>query len=105
MAEEMKRLRKEGMTQEDLDFFKTQVKGTILLGADDIENRMNSIAVNEMIFQRYRPVEEIVEEIDRISVDSIREYIDDNFKPENRGVMVMGDVDEATAQSWVSAAF
>lgn len=105
MADEMVRLQKEGISQEDLDFFKTQVKGTILLGADDIENRMNSIAVNEMIFQRYRPVEEIVEEIDRITVDSIREYIDDNFKLENRGVMVMGDVDESTAQDWVSAAF
>lgn len=105
MAEEIEKLRSGGVSQEDLDFFKTQVKGTILLGADDIENRMNSIAVNEMIFQRYRPVEEIVSEIDSISVDSIKKYIDKYFCLDNRGVMVMGDVDEDTANKWVSGAF
>jgi len=104
IAEEVERLRREGLNSEELEFFKTQVKGTILLGADDIENRMNSIAVNEMIFGRYRSVDEVVAEIDQVSVDSVKAYIKTFFKPEDFGVMVMGDIDEKTANRWISSA-
>lgn len=105
MVEEIDKLQKQGVSKQSLDFFKTQVKGSILLDADNIENRMNSIAVNEMIFHRYRPVEEIVSEIDRVSVESIQHYINRYLRLDHCGVIVMGDVEEETAEQWVSNAF
>jgi predicted Zn-dependent peptidase len=76
IAAEVKKVRKTGLTQGELELFKTQVVGGILLGSEDIENRMTSLGVNEMVFEKYKPVEEIVTEIEKVTVRSVRDFID-----------------------------
>lgn len=105
IARELVRLNREGLTQRELNFFKTQVKGTILLGSDDVESRMNSIAVNEMIFGRYRPIESVIEEIDRVTLKSIGEYIDRFLPLKKLSVMLMGDLNNERGINWIEDAF
>jgi predicted Zn-dependent peptidase len=81
-----------GLSQAELDFYKTQIKGQILLGADDMENRMNSLGVNEMVFGSYRPVEQVIEDIDAVSMQSVRNYLDQFFKISELKAIVLGDV-------------
>ncbi len=87
---EVKTLRKGGMNRSDLDLYKTQVKGQILLGADDIENRMNSLGVNEMVFGEYRSVDRIIQEIDRVNLDTVHAYIEKFIRPDDLGLLLMG---------------
>lgn len=100
MLKEIMIVKDNGITSEELEGFKQQVKGQILLGADDIENRMNSIAVNEMIFNKYRPVEEIISSIEAVSVDSVHRFLETYFKPENMGVSLLGLQDPDEVQTW-----
>ena len=66
-----------------------------MLGSDDIENRMSSVGVNEMVFEKYRAIDSVIEEINRVSVDSVNEYIESRFKIENVSGVLMGpDVSE-----------
>ena len=83
-------LKKHGVPKEDLEFFKKQVIGNIILGADDVDNRMNSLAVNEMIFGEYRPVDQVIAEVERISVDSTQEFLNQYFDLDQLGLMLMG---------------
>lgn len=87
---EVERIRKEGMSKADLDLYKTQVKGQILLGADDIENRMNSLGVNEMVFGEYRSVDDIIDEIDRVNLETVHAYIEKFVRPDDSGLLLMG---------------
>lgn len=87
---EIEAVKKEGISRADLDLFKTQVKGQILLGADDIENRMNSLGVNEMVFDEYRSVDRIIQEIDRVNLDTVHAYIEKFIRPEETGMLLMG---------------
>ncbi len=73
---EIKKIRKNGISEHDLEMFKTQVVGSILLGSDDIENRMTSLGVNEMVFEKYKPVDAIVAEIEEVSVKSVNLFLD-----------------------------
>ncbi|HEX7675963.1 MAG TPA: pitrilysin family protein [Bdellovibrio sp.] len=75
ISKEFAKLRKNGVSKNDVEMFKTQVKGSILLGSDDIENRMTSLAVNEMVFGAYRSVESVIEEINEVTVDSVNHYL------------------------------
>ncbi len=88
---EIEVLNKKGISKRELEFFKKQVQGQIVLGADDIENRMTSLAVNEMIFKSYRPVEQILSEIDAVDVGSVNDYIDDFLDVNKMGVLTLGD--------------
>ncbi len=91
-------LKTQGVSIEELEFFKTQVKGQILLAADDIENRMNSLAVNEMVFGEYRSVESVIGEIEKVNRDSVQEYLESFLKPEDLGVLILGDLPESQAE-------
>lgn len=100
MLKEINHLKDNGLTQKELDDFKQQVKGQILLGADDIENRMNSIAVNEMVFQKYRPVEDTIASIESVSLESIHKFLEIYFKPDNMGISLLGLQDPDQVQEW-----
>ena len=89
-AEELRKIKKNGFKKSDLDLFKTQVRGQLLMGSDDIENRMSSLGVNEMVFEKYRAVETIIEEIAEVSEQSMKEYIKKYFDLNKISVILMG---------------
>lgn len=90
ISSELRRVKRNGITQGELDLFKTQVVGSLLLGADDIDNRMQSIGVNEMVFKKYKPVDEIIEEINAVTVSSVNQYVKKTFDFDNLGAVLMG---------------
>ena len=94
---EFERFASKRLREKDLATFKTQVKGQILLGAEDMENRMSSLGVNEMVFGEYRPVEDVIGDIDLITVDSVADYVAKYFDPSKLSLMVMGDLTPSEA--------
>ena len=98
----MKKLSEKGIQKKDLELFKTQVLGQILLGADDIENRMNSLGVNEMVFGRYRSVEEVLSEINQVNLKSLAKYMDQFFDLSQMSLMLMGSLEEKQAKELFS---
>lgn len=97
MRTEFERFIDRGLTERELTMFKTQVKGQILLGAEDMENRMNSLGINEMVFREYRPVDEVIREIEEVSRRSVQNYLEKYFKKAPVSLMVMGDLQPAEA--------
>ena len=94
ILKEMHNLKAKGITSSALRQFKKQVIGQILMGADDIENRMNSIGVNEMVFGRYRSVSEVLADIDAVTIASVNQFLESYFDFDKMGQLVIGDVDE-----------
>jgi predicted Zn-dependent peptidase len=92
IASEIERLKRTGIKHNELEMFKTQVKGQILLGAEDMENRMNSLGINEMVFNEYKPIDEVIHEINEVTVKSVREYLAKYVDSNEVSLMVMGDL-------------
>ena len=102
IKDELLKIKKQGMKKSDLDLFKTQVRGQLLMGSDDIENRMTSLGVNEMVFEDYRSVERVIKEIEAVSEKSINAYLKDHFDLEKMAVVLMGP-QVSKMKSWVNA--
>jgi predicted Zn-dependent peptidase len=92
----------EGLPEKDIAFFQRQVKGQILLGADDIENRMNSLGVNELVFGEYRPVARVLAEIDSVSQESVKAYMSKYMDPSNFGIYLLGTLEPDVANKYMS---
>jgi predicted Zn-dependent peptidase len=90
IATEMLRIKKKGIRLSDINLFKTQVRGQLLMGSDDIENRMSSLGINEMIFKTYRSVESVIAEIEKVSEKSMKDYIRDHYDLSKMSVVLMG---------------
>jgi predicted Zn-dependent peptidase len=57
-----------------------------------MENRMNSLGVNEMVFQQYKPIDEVISDIDKVTVKSVKEYVSKYVHPDETSLMIMGDL-------------
>lgn len=87
-------LKRKRISEADLRLYKTQIRGGILLGADDVENRMSSLGINEMVFGEYRPVDEVVSEIESVTAKSVKQFVDKYISTESAACMIMGPIDE-----------
>lgn len=95
LTQEFNNLHKRNVKQTELKLFKTQVTGSILLGSEDVESRMASLAVNEMAFGAYKPVSEVIREIEAVTMNSINEYIEKYLINPKFGILLLGsDIQE-----------
>jgi predicted Zn-dependent peptidase len=101
IAAEMLRIKKQGIKLSDINLFKTQVRGQLLMGSDDIENRMSSLGVNEMIYKTYRPVDSVISEIEKVNEKSMKEYISKHYDLSKMSVVLMGP-ELKQHQQWLS---
>lgn len=97
----LRQLKKRGVKKATLEMFKVQVRGNILLGADDLENRMNSLGVNEMIFGSYRSVDQVIEEINRINLESLHTYLESCLDFDKMGILTVGKLPGPALQEWL----
>jgi predicted Zn-dependent peptidase len=105
VSKEFKKLKKSGVTNSDVELFKTQVIGSILLGSDDIENRMTSIAVNEMVFGEYRSVDSVIQQIQKVNRASVNEFIQERFDTDKISGVLMGAGVETLDNWWKNFEF
>lgn len=90
VVREIDKLRRKGLSAAQLDMFKKQLVGGLLLGADEVENRMHSLGVNELVFGRYRPVEDIVNEIEAIELRAFNKFLKDKVDLDQMSWVTMG---------------
>lgn len=99
----MHEIRDTGVSPHHLNLFKTQVIGSILLGSDDVENRMTSLGINEMVLGRYKPVQEVIDEIESVNKKSLAEYIEKYFQLDKLGGLLLGSNLKTYRAWWESA--
>lgn len=99
VMEETDKLRKKPPGKKEIEMYRTQLEGQILLGSEDMENRMNSLGVNELVFQEYRPVEKVISEIHAVDEGSVREYIHRYIRDQKFSFLGVGDLDAEQAHA------
>lgn len=101
MIKAMVDIKKYGISDSHLKLFKTQVIGSILLGSEDVENRMMSLGINEMVLQRYKPVQEVIDEIEAVSKKTIKTYLEKYFQLNQLSGLLMGEKLERHENWWL----
>src|SRR5215831_9080967 len=79
---EIAKVAREGLRNEELARAKSQLKGNMLLGMESTDSRMNRLARNEIYFRRDIPLEEIARGIEGVTNDQVIEVASSCFKPE-----------------------
>jgi predicted Zn-dependent peptidase len=102
IMEETDKLRKKTPSKNEIEMYRTQLEGQILLGSEDMENRMNSLGVNEMVFQQYRPLDLVISEIQAVDEASVRDYLKQYMKDQKYSFLAVGDLDAEQADRLLS---
>ena len=71
--EEIAKVIDSGLTDEELDRGKGQLRGSIVLGLEDPSSRMSRLGKSELVYPRLEAVDEILAQIESVSHDQVRE--------------------------------
>lgn len=94
VAGELRALKKEPVTESELAAAKEYLKSSLLLHAEDCEQRMLRLAKNEINFGHYIPLEEVIAGVERVTREEILELAREMLEPRHWGLALLGPVKE-----------
>jgi predicted Zn-dependent peptidase len=89
---EMKKIKTDGATADELAGAKLHLKGSILLSLESTTSRMSGIARQEYYFGRQYTADEIIEHIDAVTLDDIREVARSIVDPDSLSLTLLGNL-------------
>lgn len=71
VRDELAVLKENGITEAELKSAKAQLKGEMILGAENMNHRMSNIAYNEMYLQRYLSTKDAIREVESVTLEGV----------------------------------
>lgn len=90
MMHELRDLKENGVTREELRRAKDQLKGSLMLGLESTGSRMSNIARQQMYFGRFFTLDEIIQGIEAVKNDDLSRIMLENFRPDSVSLTVLG---------------
>ncbi|MEZ4751875.1 MAG: pitrilysin family protein [Bdellovibrionota bacterium] len=89
ISKEVQRLVDEDLPENELQSLKGQIRGMLLLSADQMEHRQESIGRNEILFGRYIPIEESIQAIEAVGAADLRRFAGEIFRKEKESAVTL----------------
>jgi len=89
---EFKQLKKTLVDQEELDRAKSQLKGNLLLSLESSTARMSNLARQEMYYDHFFGMNEIISRIEAISPEDVMRVAEEFFQQDSIAVTVLGNL-------------
>ncbi|MCD6569542.1 MAG: insulinase family protein [Deltaproteobacteria bacterium] len=95
IVNQMARLKRGDLSEIKLDDIKAQIKGHLLLARESTENRMATLAKNEIYYHRDIPIDEVIEKIDSVTTQDLVKLAREIFVEDKITLVALGKVDDA----------
>ncbi len=93
VMDEFRRLKSEPLAADELRRAKDQLKGNIILGLESSGARMSNLARQEMYFDHFFGVDEILAHVEAVNGEQVMEMANFLFDPEKVAVTMLGRLD------------
>jgi len=92
VVQEFRKMKTEVVPEEELRRAKAQLKGSLMLSLESSTSRMSNLARQEMYFDRFYDLDELIERIEAVTVEDLTHLANEFFKPESVAVTVLGNL-------------
>ena len=89
---EFRNLKSEPVPEEELRRSKAQLKGSLMLSLESSTARMSNLARQEMYFDRFYDLDELIEKIEAVTAEDLTELANEFFNTESVAVTVLGNL-------------
>lgn len=96
IMEEIREMKRAGITEEELYDSKEQLKGSYILGLESTSGRMISIGKSELLLGKIYSPAEILERIDKVDMNSVNSITRQIFNTDSMGAAVIGSMNGDT---------
>lgn len=94
ILEELEDVRQNGITQDEMDKSFSQLKGSLYMGLETVNSRMNKLGRSLLIYDRVITPEENVDDLSKVTVEDVKALAGDMFRKENLQITVLGPVED-----------
>jgi predicted Zn-dependent peptidase len=92
VVEEFRNLKSTPVPEEELRRSKDQLKGSLMLSLESSTARMSNLARQEMYFDRFYSLDELIERIEAVTAEDVRQTANEFFRTEQIAVTVLGNL-------------
>ena len=92
VVSEFRKLKSEAVPEEELRRSKDQLKGSLMLSLESSTARMSNLARQDMYFDRFYGMDELIQKIEAVTAEDLREMANDFFRTESIAVTVLGNL-------------
>ena len=92
IVSEFHNLKSEPVPEEELRRSKDQLKGSLMLSLESSTARMSNLARQEMYFDRFYSLDELIDKIESVKVGELTEMANEFFSTESIAVTVLGNL-------------
>ncbi len=94
VVSEFRSLKENGIPEDELCRAKDQLKGNLMLSLESSTSRMSNLARQEMYFDRFFGLDEIIERIEAVTAPDLQALAQEYFQPDRIAVTVLGNLDK-----------
>ena len=76
IAEELRNLKKDGVTEDELATAKEQMKSNYIFGLENVSGRMFAMGKNTLLLGRVKTPEEVIQNVDKVTMEEISKAAD-----------------------------
>jgi predicted Zn-dependent peptidase len=92
VVSEFRKLKVDPVPEEELRRSKDQLKGSLMLSLESSSARMSNLARQEMYFDHFYSLDELIERIENVTVEQLTELANEFFQTESIAVTVLGNL-------------
>jgi predicted Zn-dependent peptidase len=92
IVNEFRELKTTPITEEELKRAKDQLKGSLMLSLESSTARMSNLARQEMYYDRFSGMDEIIARIQSVTADDVRSSASEFFREDSIAVTVLGNL-------------
>ena len=90
---EFRELKREPLPEEEVRRAKDQLKGSLMLSLESSTSRMSNLARQQMYFQRFFSLDEIIAQIEAVTAEELLEMSNQLFQTDKIAVTALGNLD------------
>jgi predicted Zn-dependent peptidase len=92
IVSEFRKLKAETVPDDELRRSKDQLKGSLMLSLESSTARMSNLARQEMYFDHFYGLDELIEKIESVTAEELQELANQFFQTDNVAVTVLGNL-------------
>ena len=93
VVNEMHEMASSKVTEEELRRAKDHMKGSYVLGLESTSSRMGNLARQEVYFKKFLTLTEILEKVERVTVEQVQNLANQFFDPKRTAVAMLGPLE------------
>ena len=90
VLDEFRKFKNELVGEEELRRAKNHLKGSLMLGLESTSSRMSNLARQQIYFGRFPTLDELLENIEGVTSEQMRDVANEFFQPSKIGLAVLG---------------